>query len=49
MPGKPLIFKIASVEQAESALRHYHGIAAIAAEGGADISAAAEKYGAYII
>ena len=49
MPGRPLIFKVKTAEQADSALRHYHGIAAISAEGGADIKAAAEKYGAYII
>ncbi len=49
MPGKPLIFKVADAAQAESALRHYHGIAAISAPQSADIAPIAEKYGAYVL
>ena len=48
MPGKPLMFKVKTAEQAESALRHYHGIAAIFAPDGVNIKDTAKKYGAYI-
>jgi 5-methyltetrahydrofolate--homocysteine methyltransferase len=49
MPGKPLIFKVTDAAQAQSALRHYHGIAAISAPKSADIASIAENYGAYVI
>ena len=49
MPSKPLIFKIITLKQAESALRYYHGIAAISAPEGTDIAKVAKQYGAYIV
>lgn len=49
MPGKPLLFKVANRDQAEAALRHYHGIAGIYAKENMDISDIAKKYGAYIL
>lgn len=49
MPGKPLMFKVKTSEQAKAALRHYHGIAAIFAPDDSGIKKIAEKYGAYLI
>lgn len=49
MPGKPLIFKVATAKQAEGSLRYYHGIAAIIAGSGLNIKDIASQYGAYII
>ncbi len=49
MPGKPLIFKVNTAEQTESALRYYHGIAAVISQNGSGIKEIAKKYGAYII
>ncbi len=48
MPGRPLLFKVSTSEQAEAALKHYHGIAAIQSEDDS-IKEIADKYGAYII
>jgi hypothetical protein len=48
MPGKPLLFRVANREQAESALRHYHGIAGVYVPDDIDITDIAKKYGAYI-
>ncbi len=48
MPAKPLMFKVKTAGQAEAALKHYHGIAAVFSNDDT-IKDVAAKYGAYII